>query len=134
VEEWSPEHLVDEWLARRLIADQCFEPGTLRLLGEGWDNTVWLVDERWAFRFPRRELAIPGVRRELAALGELAPQLPLRVPTPVHVGEPALGYPWPFFGAEATQGRVVAPGYVSASRALRTSSVAITTLEPPSAV
>ena len=105
--EWSPEHLVDEGLARRLIADQCFEPTTLRLLGEGWDNTVWLVDERWAFRFPRREIAIPGVQREIAVLGQLAPQLPLRVPEPVHVGAPALGYPWPFFGAEVINGREV---------------------------
>jgi aminoglycoside phosphotransferase (APT) family kinase protein len=107
VPEWSPEHVVHERLARRLIAGQCFEPESLRLLGEGWDNTVWLVDERWAFRFPRREIAIPGVRRELATLAELAPQLPLRVPDPVHVGEPALGYPWPFFGAEAITGREV---------------------------
>jgi hypothetical protein len=37
VPEWSPEHLVDEQLARRLIADQCFAPTTLRLLGEGWE-------------------------------------------------------------------------------------------------
>ena len=190
--EWSPEHLVDAGLARRLIASQCFEPGTLRPLGEGWDNTVWLVDERWAFRFPRREIAIPGVRREIAVLGELAPQLPLRVPDPIFVGEPADGYPWPFFGAEAIHGREVpavdlthdarcalgrplgeflrrlhsahvaaelpndpmavrlqrrprgrarrgaggaAPDYgVSASRAVSTSSVAITTLLPPSAV
>jgi hypothetical protein len=30
VPEWSAEHLVDEGLARRLIAGQCFEPHTLR--------------------------------------------------------------------------------------------------------
>ena len=59
-------------LARRLIAAQCFEPTSLRLLGEGWDNTVWLADERWAFRFPRREIGLPGFRRELAVLGELS--------------------------------------------------------------
>jgi aminoglycoside phosphotransferase (APT) family kinase protein len=102
--EWSPEHLVGEALARRLIASQCFEPTTLRLLGEGWDNTVWLADERWAFRFPRREIAIPGFRRELAVLGELGPQLPLRVPVPAYLGAPALGFPWPFYGAEVIAG------------------------------
>jgi aminoglycoside phosphotransferase (APT) family kinase protein len=108
VPEWSPEHVVDEELARRLIADQCFEPTTMELVGEGWDNTVWLADERWAFRFPRREAGVPGFKRELAVLNELAPQLPLRVPEPVHVGEPACGYPWPFFGAEFIGGQEIA--------------------------
>ena len=135
--EWSPEHLVDEGLARRLIADQCLEPATVRLLGEGWDNTVWLVDDRWAFRFPRREIAIPGVRRELAVLGEIAAQVPLPVPVPEWVGVPSSEFPWPFFGSVALEGQELPDAeltYVSASRALKTSSVAITTLLPPSAV
>jgi aminoglycoside phosphotransferase (APT) family kinase protein len=63
------------------------------------------VDERWAFRFPRRAIAIPGVERELATLPRIAPELPLPVPVPVFVGRPALGYPWPFFGAALIPGR-----------------------------
>jgi aminoglycoside phosphotransferase (APT) family kinase protein len=97
--------LVDACLARRLISEQCFEPTTLELLGEGWDNTVWLADGRWAFRFPRREIALPGVLRELAVLGELAPQVPLPIPVPKWVGEPSTAFPWPFYGAEAIEGR-----------------------------
>ena len=48
--EWSPEIVVDEALARRLLGEQFpeLELRELRLLGEGWDNTAWLVDERWA--------------------------------------------------------------------------------------
>jgi aminoglycoside phosphotransferase (APT) family kinase protein len=104
VHEWSPERVVGAELARRLIAEQCFVPRTLRPLGEGWDNTVWLVDERWAFRFPRREIAIAGFNRELAALGDIAAQVPLRIPVPVWVGEPSEDFPWPFYGAEAIAG------------------------------
>jgi aminoglycoside phosphotransferase (APT) family kinase protein len=107
VPEWSPEHLVDAGLARRLIAEQCFEPETLTLLGEGWDNTVWLVDERWAFRFPRRAIALPGVSREIAVLVELAPQVPLPIPVPTWVGEPSAEFPWPFYGAEAIAGEAL---------------------------
>ena len=57
VAEWSPEIFVDPELARRLIRDQFHDlPATqLRLLGTGWDNTVYLVDEAWVFRFPRRK-------------------------------------------------------------------------------
>jgi aminoglycoside phosphotransferase (APT) family kinase protein len=104
--EWSAEVTVDEELARRLIAAQFPELAldSLTLLGEGWDNTVWLVDERWVFRFPRRELAIPGVEREIAALRALAPRLPLPIPEPVFVGTPGDVFPWPWFGARHVPG------------------------------
>jgi aminoglycoside phosphotransferase (APT) family kinase protein len=104
--EWAPEVTVDEELARRLIADQFpdLTPASLRLIGEGWDNTVWLVDERWVFRFPRRELAIPGVEREIAALGRIAACVPLPIPEPVFVGRPNANFRWPFFGARHLPG------------------------------
>jgi aminoglycoside phosphotransferase (APT) family kinase protein len=103
VPEWSAEFTVDEALARELVGG-FFTPRSLRPLAEGWDNAVWLADERWVFRFPRREVAIPGVRRELAVLGELAPQLPLPIPVPRFVGHE----PWPFFGAQLIPGRELA--------------------------
>ncbi|HEX5619717.1 MAG TPA: phosphotransferase [Solirubrobacteraceae bacterium] len=104
--EWSPEVTVDADFARRLISAQFPDVAldSLALIGEGWDNTVWLVDKQWVFRFPRRQLAIPGVEREIAALGALAPCLPLPVPAPVFVGKPADGFPWPFFGARFLSG------------------------------
>ena len=111
--EWSPEHLVDAGLARRLIAAQCFEPASLELLGEGWDNTVLLVDGRWAFRFPRRTIAVAGVRRELAVLGQLAPQVPLPIPVPKWIGEPSDEFPWLFYGAEAIAGDELAEAALS---------------------
>ena len=76
----------------------------MRKLAEGWDNSVWVVDERYAFRFPRRAVAIPLLEREVSALPKLAPLLPLPVPRPAFVGKPADGYPWPFFGAELIPG------------------------------
>jgi aminoglycoside phosphotransferase (APT) family kinase protein len=108
--EWSAEVVVDGDLARRLIADQfpAVELRSLRLLAEGWDNTVWLADERWVFRFPRRTIALPGFERELAVLPRLARLLPLPVPDPVFRGRPADDFPWPFFGAALIPGREVA--------------------------
>jgi aminoglycoside phosphotransferase (APT) family kinase protein len=108
--EWSPEVVVDEQLARTLIAGQFPELAgrPLGLLGEGWDNSVWLVDGRWVFRFPRRTLALAGVEREIAVLPRLADKLPLPIPAPVFVGRPADGYPWPFFGCAHIPGREAA--------------------------
>ena len=108
--EWSPETVVDEALARRLLAEQFPElsAAELRPAGEGWDNTAWLVDGEWVFRFPRREIAVDGVRRELAVLPRLAPLLPVPVPQPRFVGEPSHAFPWPFFGAPPVPGRELA--------------------------
>ncbi|HSS81426.1 MAG TPA: phosphotransferase [Gaiellaceae bacterium] len=101
---WAAEVEVDERLVRGLLAQLGLEDAGLRKLAEGWDNSVWVVDERYAFRFPRRAVAIPGFERELALLPKLAPLLPLAVPRPAFVGEPTDGYPWPFFGAELIPG------------------------------
>ena len=101
---WSAEVDLDEGLVRRLLAQFALDGARLHKLAEGWDNSVWVVDARYAFRFPRREVAIPGLEREIAVLPKLAPQLPLPVPVPAFVGEPTEEYPWPFFGAELIPG------------------------------
>jgi aminoglycoside phosphotransferase (APT) family kinase protein len=107
VREWAAEVTVDATLARRLIGEQFPELGlrSLRLLGEGWDMTVWLVDDRWVFRFPRREMVIPGLMNEIAYLPQLASRLPLPIPIPTHLGRPSAEYRWPFYGAPFLPGR-----------------------------
>jgi aminoglycoside phosphotransferase (APT) family kinase protein len=102
---WTPDVEVDEPLVRALLTQfPELDGAPLRRLAAGWDNSVWVVAERYAFRIPHRQVAVPGVERELAVLPELAPRLPLPVPRPVFVGRPADGYPWPFFGAELLPG------------------------------
>jgi aminoglycoside phosphotransferase (APT) family kinase protein len=106
VAEWSAEISVDPELARRLIRDQFHDvPATrLRLLGTGWDNTVYQVDDAWVFRFPRREIAVPGIEREIAILPRMT-GLPLAIPTPRFIGTRDSRYPWPFLGARYIAGR-----------------------------
>jgi aminoglycoside phosphotransferase (APT) family kinase protein len=104
VPEWSAEVVVDAALARRLIGGQFpdFAGAPLALLSEGWDNTVWRSGD-WVFRFPRREIVVPGLQRELAVLPGL--RLPLPVPRPELIGEPARAFPFPWFGARFLPGR-----------------------------
>lgn len=106
VPEWSAEVVVDEALVRRLLGGQFpqLAAAPLRRLAEGWDNTVWLVGERWAFRFPRRALGAEPLEREVRVLPRLAAALPAPIPAPVFVGHPDAGYPWTFFGAELIRG------------------------------
>ncbi len=49
-----------------------------------------------AVRLPCHDGAIGQARKEAEWLPRLAPHLPLAVPVPVAVGEPDLGYPWPW--------------------------------------
>ena len=90
---------MDVSLAAETQADGNFDDRPIRPFAEGWDYTIWLVDEDWAFRFPRREIAVPGVRIEIAVLPRIAPRLPLPVPAAELVGEPTDEFPWPFFGS-----------------------------------
>jgi aminoglycoside phosphotransferase (APT) family kinase protein len=89
------------------------DASSARLLAEGWDNAVWVVEERWGFRFPRREIAVPLVARELAVLPRLAPLLPIPVPAPELVGEPSDLFPRPFFGAPLLPGAELADAELS---------------------
>lgn len=116
-EVWSAEEHVDEERATRLIRARFQELGAeqVTLISEGWDYAVFRVDDEWAFRFPRREVVVPGTEREITVLPVLAERLPVDVPAPVFVGQPADDFPWPFYGSrflkgfEAT-GRWVDPG------------------------
>ena len=103
---WDPERVVDEAMARALLREQFPDLAldSVEPLGVGWDVTVYLVDGTWAVRFPRREVAMPALLREVALLPALAPRLPLPVPVPQLVGRPTEAYPWPFWGARVVPG------------------------------
>jgi aminoglycoside phosphotransferase (APT) family kinase protein len=107
---WEPEHIVSAAEAADLIGGQFprLRGAPVEALATGWDNTVFLVDGQWIFRFPRRAVALPGLRREIDVLPLLAPRLPLPVPVPEFAGRPSPAFPWPFWGARHIKGRELA--------------------------
>jgi len=124
--QWTAEVEITPRLAAGLIREQFPALGArrVRLLATGWDNAAYVVDGRWLFRFPRREIAVPGVRREIAVLPRLAAVLPLPIPDPRFVGRPSSRYPWPFFGARLLPGRELADsGLTDPERARAAASV-----------
>ena len=96
VPPWDAEHAVDAALARRLVDAQM--PGLVgepTHVGTGWDVDVWCFTDL-AVRFPRRSFGVTCLENELAILPHL-PALPLAIPRPLRIGEPALGYPSRFY-------------------------------------
>jgi aminoglycoside phosphotransferase (APT) family kinase protein len=108
--EWDPEHTVSADRAAALISARFprLRGAPVEALATGWDNTVLLVGGEWIFRFPRRSIALPGIRREIELLPRLAPRLPLPVPVPEFVGDPSPEFPWPFWGARYIPGHELA--------------------------
>ena len=107
---WDPEQTVDPDRARTLLRRQFPElaDAPMRTAGAGWDATVIQVDGRWAFRFPRREVAVPLLEREIELLPRLAPNVPLPIPEPRWIGAPDEDFPWPWFGGQYLPGRELA--------------------------
>jgi len=124
--QWTAEVEVIPQFAADLIREQFPDLGAQRVtvLATGWDNTAFVVDGQWLFRFPRREIAVPGVQREITVLPRLAATLPLPIPDPQFVGQPSSRYPWPFFGARLLPGGELADsGLADAERAGAAASV-----------
>ncbi|GAA1610705.1 phosphotransferase [Catellatospora bangladeshensis] len=104
--EWAAEHEVGAAQAAELIGARFprLRGLTVTPFATGWDNTVHLVGGEWVFRFPRRAIALKLLAHETAVLPRLAGRLPLPVPCPELIGEPACGYPWPYWGARLLPG------------------------------
>jgi aminoglycoside phosphotransferase (APT) family kinase protein len=86
-------------LVRRLLAEQFPRWANLsivRVTSAGTDNAMFRLGDELLVRLPRIPWAISQVEREHRWLPELAPHLPLAIPTPLARGEPGDGYPWPW--------------------------------------
>jgi len=104
---------VDATLVEELVERQHPDlMGTIREMSPGFDNTIWRLGDDLVVRLPRRAIAVPLIESEQRWLPELAPLLPLSVPTPIRVGRPSDIYPWPWTIAtwiDGLPGNVVDP-------------------------
>ena len=57
-----------------------FSGARVELIGEGWDFRVFEVDERWMFRFPKRETGVTKLIKERKLLSGLGEWVSLPVP------------------------------------------------------
>jgi len=103
---WDPQEVVTESLANRLIEEQFpqLKPVKAEVIGEGFDNTVFQVNDEYIFRFPRRQVAAQLLDTENAILPKLVEKLPIPIPNPTFIGVAGIGYAWPFTGYPIVNG------------------------------
>jgi aminoglycoside phosphotransferase (APT) family kinase protein len=86
---------IDEALVRSLLREQ--QPDLadlpLREIDSGWDNAMFRLGDALVVRLPRRVAVTHLIEREQEWLPQLAPLLPIPVPAPVRLGQPAAIYP-----------------------------------------
>ena len=93
----ADEVYTDVELVRRLLAAQFPQWADLPIkpvASHGTDNALYRLGEDMLVRLPRIHWAVGQVQKEQRWLPQLAPQLPLAIPTPVAMGTPGDGYPW----------------------------------------
>lgn len=86
---------IDAALVRSLLCEQHPDLAELPLqsMDSGWDNAMFRLGETLAVRLPRRVAVTKLIEHEQHWLPQLAPLLPIPVPAPVRVGQPAGNYP-----------------------------------------
>lgn len=122
----NPKVDIDANLVRRLVDAQFPEwrhmPVTPVAFG-GWDNRTFHLGDEMAVRLPSAAFYSLQVEKEHRWLPRLAPLLPLPIPEPLAIGEPAAGYPWHWSvyrwidGETAKSGRIADPSAFALSLA-----------------
>jgi aminoglycoside phosphotransferase (APT) family kinase protein len=87
---------VDVELVEVLLAQQHPNLASLpvRVAERGFDNFMFRLGESFAVRMPRSAAAARLLANEQRWLITLSDRLPVQIPVPIRVGQPAFGFPW----------------------------------------
>ena len=104
--------VIDDALVRRLVTAQFPQWQGLPVRSvetAGWDNRTFHLGEHMIVRLPQAAAYAAQVEKEHRWLPQLAPLLPLQIPTPLAIGKPADGYPWEWSVYRWIEGETAAP-------------------------
>jgi len=112
---------VDVELVEVLLAQQHPNLATLpvRAVESGFDNFMFRLGESFAVRLPRSAAAARLLANEQRWLITLSDRLPLQIPVPIRVGQPAFGFPWRWSVVPWLVGATAETAPVAASQAPR---------------
>ena len=116
--------VIDDALVRRLVTSQFPQWADLPVRPvavSGWDNRSFHLGEYLIARLPSAQDYAVQVEKEQRWLPRLAPFLPLPIPAPLAIGEPAEGYPWRWSIYRWMEGQTAAPEGIADLRDFATS-------------
>jgi aminoglycoside phosphotransferase (APT) family kinase protein len=106
---WDKTIDVKEALVSELISSQFeLKASVIKSLGEGYDNSAFLVNDKYVFRFPHREQLSPTcMANEITLLPYLLERLSFPLPNLTMIGQPTAIYPFQFAGYEILAGELL---------------------------
>lgn len=104
-QQWEELSRLGQWGG--VCPDECH----VRLVGEGWDNWVFMIHTPRGVpvsaRLPRRKFAVPLLERESALLARVGPLLSCDFPDVLFVGDPSEAFPAPWLLCSWIEGQDV---------------------------
>ncbi len=106
---WNKTVEIHEAMVSKLLKDQFnLAITSLSVLGEGFDNSAFLVNNQWVFRFPHRKEAYACMQNEITLLPYHKERLSFTVPDLTYIGKPCEHYPYQFVGYQLLKGKLLA--------------------------
>lgn len=105
-EPWRSDRPLDAKRVERVV-DAQFEalaPSRATFFDSGWDSDVYVVNDAWILRFPKRREVEAYQAVERALLPRLRPRLSLPVPDLTLLGAPGPEFPYAFLGYRRLEG------------------------------
>lgn len=105
---WDKTFEITQVMIRGLLKKQFgLTVDTLTPLGEGFDNSAFLINGNIVFRFPHREQAKGCMQNEIALLPFYKQNLSFALPDLKYIGEATREYPYPFVGYPLLAGELL---------------------------
>ena len=106
---------IDDALVLRLVAaqfPQWARLGVEEIPSSGTVNAMFRLGDSLTVRLPRIQGGVSDIEKEFEWLPRFAPLLPVAIPSPVGMGKPGDGYPWPWSVQRWIEGSIAVAGAV----------------------
>ena len=105
---WDKTVDINDAMIRTLLKKQFgLVVDTLATLGEGFDNSAYLINGNIVFRFPHRQQALGCMQNEIALLPFYKQNLSFPLPDIKYIGKETRDYPYPFVGYPLLEGELL---------------------------
>ncbi|MFN7038085.1 MAG: phosphotransferase [Alphaproteobacteria bacterium] len=105
---WDKTIQINEELVKKLLFNQfdiCIND--IELFGEGFDNSAYLINKEFVFRFPHRDFAKDCMENELLLLPYLVDKVSFQITNPIFIGNATEYYPYSFAGYKLLKGQIL---------------------------